>query len=110
MTRARTALALALLCALALPGAARADFGLKPASVKASALNKDGTLATEASSHPYAFKLDFALKTDKDGHTEGGEMRDVIVDLPPGLIGNPQAVPRCPRKDFEGALPSCPRP
>jgi len=109
MTRARTALALALLCALALPGAARADFGLKPASVKASALNKDGTLATEASSHPYAFKLDFALKTDKDGHTEGGEMRDVIVDLPPGLIGNPQAVPRCPRKDFEGALPSCPR-
>jgi hypothetical protein len=98
---------LALLIGLALPGAAQADFGLAPGSVKARAENKNGTLATQASSHPYAFKLSFDLKLDKDGHTEGGEMRDVIIDLPPGLIGNPQAVPRCPRQDFEGTLPDC---
>ncbi len=35
-------------------------------------------------------------------------MRDVFVELPPGFIGNPQAVPRCPRQKFEGGSPQCP--
>ena len=39
---------------------------------------------------------------------EGGGVRDVLTDLPPGFVGNPQAVPRCPRTSFEGALPQCP--
>jgi hypothetical protein len=109
MTRTRTALALALLCALVLPGAARADFGIRPESLSFAFENKNGTLATQASAHPYAFKLHFELNTDKEGKTEGGEMRDAIVDLPPGLIGNPLAVPRCPRQQFDGsAAAACP--
>ncbi len=35
-------------------------------------------------------------------------MRDVLVDLPQGLIGNPQAIPSCSRQDFEGFQPDCP--
>ena len=30
------------------------------------------------------------------------------MELPPGLIGNPLAVPRCSGALFEGLLPSCP--
>jgi hypothetical protein len=92
---------------LAAPAAAQADFGLVPGSTEVTALNKNGTVATQASSHPYSFTVHFDLKVGGDGKTEGGEMRDVIVDLPPGLIGNPQAVPSCPRQKFEGANPQC---
>ena len=34
-------------------------------------------------------------------------MRDIVVDLPPGLVGNPEAVPACPHQSFEGTAPSC---
>ncbi len=94
--------------ALALPGAAQADFGILPGSASIEALNKDGTIDTLASTHPYSFTVHFDLNADKTGHSEGGRMRDVIVDLPPGLIGNPRAVPRCSHLDFEGILPACP--
>jgi hypothetical protein len=98
-------LALAL---LALPAAAQADFGIAPGSLQVEALNKDGTPDVRASTHPYAFTVHFNLNTDSSGHTEGGEMRDAIVDLPPGLIGNPTAIPSCPRQDMESATPECP--
>ncbi|MGE5281958.1 MAG: hypothetical protein ACM3N0_06490 [Chloroflexota bacterium] len=107
MKARRLILSLALLGLLALPAAAQADFGIKPGSLSFSFENKNGTLATQASSHPYASKLHFELNTDENGFTEGGEMRDTIVDLPPGLVGNPLGVPRCPRQDFEGPLPAC---
>ena len=35
-------------------------------------------------------------------------MRDMILDLPRGLYGNPAAVPACSRQDFEGQSPRCP--
>ena len=87
---------------------AQADFGVLPGSLKASALNSDGTIDTRAGSHPYSYTVHFDLNTDESGHTEGGVMRDVLVDLPPGLIGNPQAIPSCPQQNFEGGVPNCP--
>jgi hypothetical protein len=98
----------ALACALAAPTAAQADFGIEPGSVWMSSVSRNGTDALQASSHPYAFTLHFALNTNPDGTTEGGEMRDAVIDLPPGFVGNPQAVPSCPRQSFEGSLPACP--
>jgi hypothetical protein len=95
-------------CLLALPAIAHADFGLVSGSVGAVAKNKDGTVTSQAGSHPYSYDVDFKLNTDAEGLTEGGEMRDVIVDLPPGFVGNPEAVPQCPRRLFEGFLPACP--
>jgi hypothetical protein len=93
---------------LALPAAAQADFGLVPGSLSVSAENSDGTIDTQASSHPFVYTVHFALNLDSEGKPEGGELRDAIVDLPPGLVGNPQAAPRCPRQLFEGSTPQCP--
>ena len=89
-------------------GSAQADFGLVPGSVSTIAHNEDGSINSQAGSHPYTYDVNFAFNTDTEGHTEGGEPRDVIVDLPPGLVGDPQAVPRCPRQLFEGSAPKCP--
>jgi hypothetical protein len=108
MASAACAAAILVAGAACLPAAAQADFGLVPGTTTMTALNKNGTLSTQAGSHPYSFSLHFELKTDENGVSEGGEMRDVIVDLPPGLIGNPAAVPSCPQQLFEGASPSCP--
>jgi hypothetical protein len=99
---------LILLAALALPTLAQAGFGIEPGSVTVKATNKDGTVDTLASSHPFAFTVRFKLNTEPDGSTQGGAMRDAIVDLPPGLVGNPQAVPTCSQQDFEGFGAHCP--
>ncbi len=109
MIRLKTAaLFVSSVALLALPTAAQADFGLLPGSVSATALNKDGTVTSQASSHPYSYTVKFKFKTDESGFTEGGKVRDIIADLPPGLVGNPLAVPRCPRRLFEGFVPYCP--
>ena len=97
------AVILAFLVLAASPAAAQADFGFIPGSTTLSAENRDGTLATQAGSHPYAFTFHFALKTTSGGQTEGGAMRDLIMDLPAGLVGNPRAIPSCSRQDFEAA-------
>ena len=78
-----------------------------PGKTAVIAENRDGTIDTQAGSHPYSYTLHFELKTDGTGKSEGGEMRDVLTDLPPGLFGNPLAVPRCSIKSFEGGPPKC---
>lgn len=99
----RTVLALLSFALLTSPAAAQAgDFGFEPGSVTVSAENSDGTPDTTASSHPYTFKLGFKLDTDAEGKTEGGQMRNVIFEFPPGWVGNPRAVSPCSRKSFEG--------
>jgi hypothetical protein len=95
--------ALGALCCL--PAIAQASFGLK--SFSAGAFNKDGSVDLQAGSHPYEYKLSFEMNQDSKGTPEG-TLRDLVVDLPPGLVGNPLAVPRCPGVDFEGQLPHCP--
>ncbi len=60
---------------------------------------------TQAGGHPWALTTtgEFAneLLQDQTGLYKGGsaptrDPRDIVVDLPPGLLGDPQAVPRCP--------------
>jgi hypothetical protein len=96
---------LALLLALMVPNAAQADFGLSSLSVSAS--EEDGSPVLQAGSHPYEFTTAFALNTDAGGKVEG-RPRELIFDLPPGMVGDPLAVPRCSASDFEGALVHCP--
>jgi hypothetical protein len=73
--------------------------------------NADGTLDTQAGSHPYAATFSFALTTDleKNGEANGGGniARNIEVELPPGFVGDPTAVPQCSRQDFIGER--CPR-
>jgi hypothetical protein len=77
--------------------------------------NADGSLDTQAGSHPYeatfSFDLATALVRNKAGEvTEasiaGGEPRDIEVRLPPGLVINPSALPQCNREQL--AAETCP--
>ncbi len=64
----------------------------------------NGTVDTQAGSHPYEFVSSFDLNTVSNGFNlrpVGGEPRNVTLNLPPGWIGNPTAVPRCTRQQFE---------
>jgi hypothetical protein len=87
----------ALLVALLGPSAAQADFGLKSFSVAAT--NEDGSIDTQAGSHPYEYTVSFEFNQDLNELVEGN-VSQLTLDLPPGLVGNPQAVPQCKRADF----------
>jgi hypothetical protein len=74
--------------------------------------NADGTIDTQAGSHPYEATFSLVANTlfDKTRFPEfrvaGGELREVLVDLPPGFVGNPNAVPQCTRQQLNST--SCP--
>jgi hypothetical protein len=93
-----------LLLALALPAAAQANFGIKSLSV--SATNEDGSVDRRAGSHPYEYTIQVGLNSK--GSEVEGELRELMVELPPGMVGNPLAVPRCPGALFEGQQSRCP--
>jgi hypothetical protein len=97
---------LLLLAMLSLAPAAKADFGFS--SIRSRPVNEDGSLASQAGSHPFAYEVEIDFRQAEDGSVEGGAPRDITVQLPAGLIGNPQAVPRCSRQQFEGITPACP--
>lgn len=105
-TLCQTALVVFIGALLAAP-AAQADFGPIPGTTSVTALNSNGTIDTQAGSHPYAYAVHFELKTQENGETEGGELRDVVADLPPGFFGNLKALPQCSQQEFEGAVPQC---
>jgi hypothetical protein len=90
------------------PAAARADFGIEPGSLKTSFEVSEGVVGVpQASSHPYSFSIGFKLNVDGEGHSEGGAMRSILIDLPPGFAGDPFALGRCTRQEFEGLTPRC---
>ncbi len=67
--------------------------------------NQDGTIDTQAGSHPYELTLAFATNSIGVGHAEeqpNGDPRALDVNLPPGLVGEPGAVPKCTREEFDG--------
>jgi uncharacterized repeat protein (TIGR01451 family) len=62
----------------------------------ALAVDEEGGPALLAGSHPYGLSMDFQLPTVEPGQgllTSAGHLRDARVDLPPGLSGDPAAVP-----------------
>jgi hypothetical protein len=101
-------LPVALLLALMAPAAARADFGFEPASARVTAISRDGSPDLRAGSHPYELVFQFNLNTEANGFTVGGQMRDILTEFPPGFVGDPAAIPSCPRKDLESITPACP--
>jgi hypothetical protein len=81
-------------------GPGQAPFGFDGFDVVFS--NANGTLDTQAGSHPYAMALSFDLSTALEQGVVGlpNEARNVEVLLPPGFVGNPTAVPQCTRAEF----------
>jgi uncharacterized repeat protein (TIGR01451 family) len=60
----------------------------------------DGERDTQAGSHPYSLTTSFAVSTmlDASGNlVPVADTKDIRVELPAGLIGNPFATPRCTR-------------
>lgn len=101
MRRARWIVTLAGLATLvssplAATPALAVDFGFKDADV--TFIKADGSPATQAGSHP--FEMTTTLDFNTEGETAVGEFKDLVVDLPPGLVGDPMAVPRCSNADF----------
>jgi hypothetical protein len=103
----RVILGLTILGALLVAApAASASFGIE--SFSAPMQNEDGSIDTQAGSHPYAVTTSFKLNTvSENGKTEADEnVKDVITELPAGLIGNPDAVPTCTETEvYNGGCP-----
>jgi len=100
----------ALLWALAFGAApARAEFGVSvfdggtfgPPPPGTTDPHVSGPAYTQAGGHPYeawtAFQMNRVTRPDGLFRVDGGGFRNVRVDLPPGLVGNPTAVPPCPK-------------
>jgi hypothetical protein len=104
--------ALAGLTVMASAPAASADdvFGFE--SVGAAADNPDGTFSRQAGAHPdLRTEIRFTHRTS--GPNAGGPVdnpRDVIVELPPGVTGDPTAAAECAQRDLVvgGDASNCP--
>lgn len=96
---------------------APAEFGID--NFEAWATDPDGALDTQAGSHPYELTVAFDVNANhEEGATSeestfpesstaaGGEARGITVNLPPGVIGDAQAVPQCARRLFDAGM--CP--
>ena len=75
-------------------------------------LGPDGLPEPLAASHPFAYVTSYATNTEiaPTGSQApllevGGDPRNLEFDLPPGLIGNPTATPRCTAKQFSETPP-----
>jgi hypothetical protein len=73
-------------------------FGIESFAVEP--FDRQGSPITQAGSHPYAMRVSFSLTTTEpesnaEPRSVTANLRTVQVHLPPGLIGNPRAVPQC---------------
>ena len=68
--------------------------------------NLDGTTDTQAGSHPYSLSIAFSPNSLGAGNSKerpaAGEAHALNVNLPPGLVGEPGAVPECTRQQLDG--------
>lgn len=103
---------LSVCIALVAPVTAQAVFGLHGFDVTFT--NKDGSVATQAGSHPFAMTTSFALNSSVNEASEtvpDGELKDMTTEQIVGLVGDPTAVPRCSAADLTtvvGLRASCP--
>jgi hypothetical protein len=99
----RTALLVALVAAALLAGAApaQAAFGFLPgdAGFSVAVSEPDGDPANLAGSHPGVLTVRAAFDLEPSGYPDG-DLKGFSIDLPPGLIENPRAVPQCSQADF----------
>jgi hypothetical protein len=73
---------------------------------------------TQAGGHPWALTATVELDSEEFEEGEGAQKepvivptrdpKDIIVALPPGLLGNPMAAPRCPINVVFGGRELCP--
>jgi hypothetical protein len=95
--------------------ASPAAFGFAPGSAAMSmqAVGQDGGATSQAGSHPYSLTLNFGLASVRgapepesgltySGIVGAGHLKDLAVDLPRGLVVDPDATPvRCTEAELE---------
>jgi hypothetical protein len=98
LSKALALLGLAASLGLGLAAKAQAaEFGIVPGGFTARMLDAEGNPENIAGSHPDRLQISFAFNVEGTGTT----LRDLIFELPPGLAGDPSAVPLCPRALYE---------
>jgi hypothetical protein len=77
------------------------------AEFDASVTNADGSPDVLAGSHPFELSshVKFAKTESVESAEAGGAVRDMDLELPVGMAGEPQAVPQCPREKLNGECP-----
>src|SRR3954449_2342109 len=81
---------------------ASAAFGVSAFNAEVRKSDTPGDPQTQAGSTPFSGVTDFSF--NNNAGFPDGNVKDIRVDLPPGLISNPQAPPKCTEAEF----PSCP--
>jgi hypothetical protein len=93
----------ALAAALLTPSAALASFGFEDSDVVFT--NRDGSVDTQAGSHPFAMTTSLDFNTVPSTYNEyplvpDGAVKDLVIGQIPGLAGAPTTMPQCPLVDF----------
>ncbi len=75
---------------------------------------------TQAGGHPWALTTVIEMDSEEIEYPDGSgtargliptrDAKDLVVDLPPGLLGDPLALPRCPRSVVTSGKGRCPAP
>jgi hypothetical protein len=105
MRRLLLAAAITAIATLCAAPAAHASFGLEGLDVTFT--DVAGAPDLRAGSHPFAMRTSLAVHAEID--SESGqtilaeEVKDVNVFFPPGMVGDPTAVPRCTAIEFLAA-------
>ena len=87
-----------------MPVSAQAAFGLEDFDVTFS--KEDGSPAAWAGSHPFEARV--SMTVGSSGGATDGRLRELLIELPPGLVVNRFAVPRCPMSVFLDPAADCP--
>jgi hypothetical protein len=81
-------------------------------SFSAGAFNADGTPATQAGSHPYELTTSFEFGTVFSSlsglDVPDAPLKNTVVEIPPGVIGDPSVVPQCVESTVEFVTDNCP--
>jgi hypothetical protein len=90
------------------------DFLPGTEGLRAFFTDEGGAEVTQAGAHPYIQKIDLGFPSvpkELDGAAPlpaGGGIRDVFATLPPGMVVNPSATPRCRESELESKVQGCP--
>jgi hypothetical protein len=113
--RIATALAALLMTFAVAASSASADFGIEPGSFDSNSIDPNGHAMLQAGAHPFASTTGFDLNTEiysgpgeENGLPvpQGGHLRNVKVEVPAGLVGNPLATERCKLTEFAKGIVS----
>ena len=97
-------------CLLLSTGAAKADQAEYVFS-SGGAIDADLSPNTTAGGHPFAYDTNFEINTvplGVFGNVPAENLRDVSVELPPGAIGNAEAMPKCSQENMN-EFGNCPQ-